>query len=133
LWRQFDALRRIPRASMAEAGVREYLRGLAEAHGWQSVSDANGNIVLRVPGRGRGVDAPTLAIQGHMDMVCEKLDSVEHDFSHDPIRLRRVSRRIAGQELDVIQAVGTTLGSDNGIGCAAALALALTPGLDHPP
>jgi dipeptidase D len=133
LWRQFDALRRIPRASMAEAGVREYLRELAEAHGWEPVCDATGNIVLRVPGRGRGVDAPTLAIQGHMDMVCEKHDSVDHDFARDSIQLRRVSRRIGGHELDVIQAAGTTLGSDNGIGCAAALALALTPGLDHPP
>jgi dipeptidase D len=133
LWRQFDALRRIPRPSLQEAGVRAYLTSVAEAHGWAAVTDDVGNILLRVPGRGRGVDAEPLAIQGHMDMVCEKLSDVDHDFERDPILLRRGVRRIAGEDRDVLQAQGTTLGSDNGIGCAAALALGLTPGLEHPP
>lgn len=133
LWRQFDALRRIPRPSLQEAGVRGYLLGLAADHGWAALTDETGNVVLRVPGRGCGTDSATLAIQGHMDMVCEKLETIAHDFSRDPIQLRRRVRRIDGREVDVLQAVGTTLGSDNGIGCATALALALTPGLDHPP
>jgi dipeptidase D len=133
LWRQFDALRRIPRASMREAGVRAYLRSLAERSGWTWAEDAAGNIVLRVPGRGRGIGAEMLAIQAHMDMVCEKLDEVEHDFERDPILLRRARRSFDGREREVLQARGTTLGSDNGIGCAAALALGLTPGLEHPP
>ncbi len=133
LWRQFDALRRIPRPSLQEAGVRAYLTALAERSGWGVATDDAGNIVLRVPGRGRGVDAELLAIQGHMDMVCEKLAHVEHDFERDPIRLRRTVRKLGGRNREVIVAEGTTLGSDNGIGCAAALALALTPGLEHPP
>lgn len=133
LWRQFDALRRIPRPSMQEQGVRSYLSKLAEHAGWETIVDAAGNIVLRTPGRGRGVDSPPLAIQGHMDMVCEKLGEVEHDFERDPIRLRRTMRNVGGREREVLQAAGTTLGADNGIGCAAALALALTPGLEHPP
>jgi dipeptidase D len=133
LWRQFDALRRIPRPSRKEEGVRRYLLAVAEQNGWQTLTDDAGNIVLRTPGRGRGVDREPLAIQGHMDMVCEKLTEVEHDFDRDPIRLRRAVRELGGREREVLQAHGTTLGSDNGIGCAAALALALTPGLDHPP
>ena len=133
LWRQFDALCRIPRPSCKEQGVRDYLLSLAERHGWQAITDAVGNVVLRVAGRGRGVDGEPLAIQGHMDMVCEKLVEVEHDFERDPIRLRRATRELGGREREVLQAHGTTLGSDNGIGCAAALALALTPGLEHPP
>ncbi len=133
LWRQFDAIRRIPRPSNQEQGVRAYLTALAERHGWEVATDEGGNIVLRVPGRGRGREAELLAIQGHMDMVCEKLGEVDHDFERDPIRLRRAVRRLDGREREVLEAVGTTLGSDNGIGCAAALALALTPGLEHPP
>ncbi|MFO7567799.1 MAG: beta-Ala-His dipeptidase [Enhygromyxa sp.] len=133
LWRQFDALCRIPRPSRKEDGVRAYLIGLAERQGWEAITDTAGNIVVRTPGRGRGVDRPPLAIQGHMDMVCEKLGEVEHDFERDPIRLRRAVRKLGGREREVLQAQGTTLGSDNGIGCAAALALALTPGLEHPP
>src|SRR5690606_13886594 len=128
--RQFDALCRIPRPSLKEHGVRAYLTSLAEQHGWTAITDKAGNIVLRTPGRGRGVDCEPLAVQGHMDMVCAKLADVEHDFERDPIRLRRAVRQLGGREREVLQAQGTTLGSDNGIGCAAALALALTPGLD---
>ena len=72
LWRQFDALRRIPRPSLHEAGVRAHLKAIAEREGWDAVVDGAGNIVLRVDGRGAGVDSEPLAIQGHMDMVCEK-------------------------------------------------------------
>lgn len=133
LWRQFDALRRIPRPSLHEQGVRTYLRELAERVGWTVASDDAGNIVLRVPGRGSGVDSAPVAIQGHMDMVCEKAESSGHDFYHDPIELRRATRSLGGREREVLQANDTTLGADNGIGVATALALGLTPGLDHPP
>jgi dipeptidase D len=133
LWRQFDALRRIPRPSLHEAGVRSHLQALSEREGWTNSVDAGGNIVLRVPGRGAGVDSEPLAIQGHMDMVCEKLSDSPHDFYKDPIELRRSVRTIQGREREVLQAQGTTLGADNGIGVATGLALALIPGLDHPP
>ncbi|PRQ03587.1 Cytosol non-specific dipeptidase [Enhygromyxa salina] len=133
LWRQFDALRQIPRPSLHEAGVRAYLKGLAEREGWDSATDEAGNIVLRVPGRGAGVDSEPLAVQGHMDMVCEKRSDSPHDFHTDPIALRRSTRTFQGREREVLQAEGTTLGADNGIGVAAGLALALTPDLVHPP
>ncbi len=133
LWRQFDAIRRIPRPSLFEEGVRTHLRELAEEHGWAVHQDGAGNLLLRVPGAGRGRKSPPLALQGHMDMVCEKDLGVEHDFHRDPIELRRDTKLIDGKPREVLLARGTTLGSDNGIGCAAALALALVPGLDHPP
>jgi dipeptidase D len=133
LWRQFDALRRIPRASNHEEGVRSYLRSLAESQGWEVRQDQGGNVLLRVPGSGRGRRSAPVALQGHMDMVCEKDPDSAHDFMRDPIRLRRATRTISGATREVLQAVGTTLGSDNGIGCATMLALALAPDLDRPP
>lgn len=133
LWRQFDALRRIPRPSLHEEGVRSHLREIAAREGWACETDDGGNLVLRVPGRGKGVASETLAIQGHMDMVCEKTESSAHDFYQDPIELRRATRTIGGREREVIEAHDTTLGSDNGIGIAAALAVASSPEFDHPP
>lgn len=65
------------------------------------------------------------AVQGHLDMVCEKSPKVEHNFAKDPIVPRR--------DRDRIIASGTTLGADNGVGVAAALALLTTPGLQHGP
>lgn len=132
LWRQFDALRQIPRPSLHEQGVRDHLQGLAARHEWSTEVDAAGNLVIRVPGRGAGRESATLAIQGHMDMVCEKAEDSSHDFHRDPIGLRRNVRQHDGRERDVLQANNTTLGADNGIGVATALAVALSPN-DHPP
>lgn len=133
LWRQFDAIRRIPRPSLHEAGVRTHLLELAGERGWESQVDAIGNLILRVPGRGRGQSSTPLAIQGHLDMVCEKRPEVAHDFMQDPISLIRDRVEFRGRERDILRAEGTTLGADNGIGCAAGLAIALTPEVDHPP
>jgi dipeptidase D len=133
LWEQFDALRRIPRPSLAEEGVRAHLRALARDNGFGLREDGAGNLVLVVPARGRGVGKAPLSIQGHMDMVCEKATGVEHDFTRDAIALQRREVDVDGRPMDVLQACGTTLGSDNGIGCATALAIALEPDLDHPP
>jgi len=133
LWQQFDAIRRIPRASTNEEGVRSYLRALADAQGWERDEDGAGNIVLRVPGRGAGEHSPALAIQGHMDMVCVKDDDRDHDFTSDPIEVSRSTVMVSGESHMVVRAVGTSLGSDNAIGCCAGLALGLTPGLEHPP
>lgn len=133
LWERFDELRQIPRPSMLEEGVRRHLEAIAETQGWRSARDEAGNLFVYVPGRGVGKKAPPLAVQGHMDMVCTKRAEVQHDFEKDPIQLKRGKIEIEGETREVLQADGTTLGSDNGIGVAAALALALDPGLDHPP
>jgi dipeptidase D len=133
LWQQFDRLRRIPRPSYHEQGVRDFLHALASDHGWRSAEDKAGNVVIYVPGRGRGEGSEPLAIQGHMDMVCEKRSDVEHDFHTDPIDLRRTEIDVDGTMKEVLAAQGTTLGSDNGIGVVTALSLGLIEGQDHPP
>lgn len=116
VWRHFLALCGIPRPSGHEEGVRRYLEALARRHGWESARDAAGNLVLRVPGRGRLAGAPPLILQSHMDMVAEKNADTVHDFLVDPIR--PVVRD------GWLMASGTTLGADNGLGLALALAAA---------
>jgi dipeptidase D len=87
--------------------------------------DRVGNVLLRKPAP-RGEEArPTVALQAHVDMVCEKNEGTAHDFSRDPIDVVR--------DGDVLRARGTTLGADNGVGVAAALAALAEPGLRHGP
>jgi dipeptidase D len=134
LWQYFADLCRIPRGSGNEAGVREYIRGYAEAHGFGYREDRTGNCLVSVPGRGAGANAPAIILQGHMDMVCVKDQGVEHDFTRDPIRTREASWTEKGVTQQVLMATGTTLGADNGIGLVAALAVAADPAVtDCPP
>ncbi|EFN51344.1 hypothetical protein CHLNCDRAFT_59267 [Chlorella variabilis] len=115
LWRHFGELSKIPRPSKHEERVLEWLKRFATDRGLDWKQDKVGNIVIYRPGSGGGEKAPPVIIQGHVDMVCEKNADVSHDFMSDPIRLVR--------DGDWITADGTTLGSDNGIGVCAALAL----------
>jgi dipeptidase D len=98
---------------------------VAAAIGATSARDARGNVVVRVPATRGREGAPTVILQSHLDMVCEKNRDVVHDFERDPIRLRVVG--------EWVQATGTTLGADNGIGVAAALAAATDPAIAHGP
>jgi len=116
VWEHFFALSSIPRPPGGEGKVREYLEGIAEAVDWETTHDRVGNLVMRVPGRGALSENKPLILQGHMDMVCEKDPGVEHDFTRDPLHLV-----VDGEWL---KASGTTLGADNGIGMALALAVA---------
>lgn len=125
LWKHFDAITRIPRASTKEAAMREYVLGLAKEHGLEFTSDKVGNIVIRKAAkRGRENAVPTL-LQGHLDMVCEKNEGTLHDFSTDPIKVKR--------DGDWLIAEGTTLGADNGIGVAAALSVMESTDINHGP
>ena len=125
VWRQFAALCAIPRPSKQEDRVRQQLLGVGRANGWDCRQDAAGNVLLAVPGCGAMAGAEPLVLQAHMDMVCEKNSDVEHDFDADPIR-----PRIAGEW---VVADGTTLGADNGIGIAPALAVAEAPAASRAP
>lgn len=125
LWGHFDALTRIPRPSKREEKAVAWVLDVAREHGWETVSDEVGNTVLRVPASPGREGAKTVVIQGHLDMVCEKNRGVEHDFDRDPIRTR-----VDGEW---VVADGTTLGADNGIGVAAALAAATDPDVRHGP
>lgn len=125
IWRHFGELNRIPRPSRQEAAVRAYVQEIAREYGAGASQDAYGNVVVRVPASpGRELD-PVVAIQAHLDMVCEKRPGVAHDFTTDPIQPRLVGVRV--------YASGTTLGADNGIGAAMALATLTSPGLNHGP
>jgi dipeptidase D len=125
VWGHFEALAAIPRPSGHEERAVAFVTAVGASIGVKPERDARGNVVLRVPAtRGREA-APVLILQTHLDMVCEKNRDVAHDFDRDPIRPRLVGAWV--------QATGTTLGADNGIGVAAALAAATDPEVKHGP
>jgi dipeptidase D len=125
IWRHFDALAAIPRASTKEAKAREYVIGVAKAAGLEVIQDHAGNTLVRKPARPGREQAPTALLQGHLDMVCEKNEGTAHDFDCDGIRILR--------DGDWLKADGTTLGADNGIGVAAALAVMESQDINHGP
>jgi dipeptidase D len=125
LWKHFDALTHIPRPSTKEAAAREYVLGVAKKNGLESWSDKVGNVVIRKPARpGREKAVPAL-LQGHLDMVCEKNEGTSFNFETDAIRVKR--------DGDWLRADATTLGADNGIGVAAALAVMESDDIAHGP
>jgi len=125
VWKYFDKLATIPRASTKEAAAREYVRGVAKSLGLESTQDAAGNLIVRKPARPGREGAPMALLQGHLDMVCEKNEGTAHDFATDPIRVLR--------DGDWLKADGTTLGADNGVGVAAALAVMESTDISHGP
>jgi dipeptidase D len=125
LWKHFDRLAAIPRASGREAAAREYARVLAARMGLEALEDNSGNLIVRKPARPGREGAPTTLLQAHLDMVCEKNEATVHDFAKDPITLVR--------DGDWLKADGTTLGADNGIGLAAALAVMESADINHGP
>ncbi len=125
VWELFDAITQVPRPSKKEGRIIEYLVNFAQSHQIEYRKDAIGNVVMRKPAT-TGFEAhPTVVLQAHMDMVCEKNSDVEFDFEHDAIRTR-----IDGEW---VKAEGTTLGADCGIGMAAALAVLIDPDVQHGP
>jgi dipeptidase D len=125
LWRHFEALSAIPRASTKEAAARIYVLDQAARLGLDPIQDGAGNIVIRKPARPGREGAIGAALQGHLDMVCEKNEGTIHHFDTDPIRLIR--------DGDWLKADGTTLGADNGVGVAAALAVMESQDIAHGP
>jgi len=125
VWQHFAALAAIPRASEKEAAARNYVLGVAGRLGLESVQDAAGNTVVRKPARPGRESAIPAALQGHLDMVCEKNEGTAHNFDTDPIRMV-----VDG---DWLKADGTTLGADNGVGVAAALAVMESETVRHGP
>ena len=123
LWSHFAAVSSIPRPSKQETAVLDYIRSVAKSNGLSYKEDKVGNLCVFRPGSGGGEDSPPVIIQGHVDMVTEKNAGTDHDFETDPIRLRHIEDANGNW----IGAYGTTLGADNGIGVAAALALLSIP------
>lgn len=125
VWENFSAMAAIPRPSKHEERIAAWVREFAERHGFKVGNDEVGNLIIDVPATAGHENAPTVILQSHLDMVCEKNKDVEHDFFRDPIR-----PQVRGEW---IQASGTTLGADNGIGVAALLAVAADPSAVHGP
>lgn len=115
LWKHFEQILEIPHCSGNEKALGDYIVSVAERLGLAWKRDKVGNIVAEKKASPGHEEAETIIFQGHLDMVCEKNSDVDHDFSKDAIE--------AEVKGDWIQANGTTLGSDNGIGVASSLAL----------
>ena len=125
IWQHFDAIRQIPRPSKHEGRIAEHVVNWAKSRGLDVRRDAAGNVVVRVPATKGHESAAPVVLQGHLDMVPEKNGDVKFDFLTDPIQVR--------VEGDYVYATGTTLGADNGIGVAAAMAVADDPDVVHGP
>ena len=125
LWRRFYEISQVPRPSKSEERIRLYLINFAGQNNLKLKEDKTGNIVIQIPPKPGFEKAPTVVLQSHIDMVCEKNKEKDHDFLNDPITLVR--------DGEWIKADGTTLGADNGIGVAAALAVVQEDGFNHGP
>ncbi len=125
VWSHFDRILKINRPSKHEELMREHVLAIAGEHGLEADVDAAGNVVVRKPGTPGHENAPATILQAHLDMVQEKNSDVDHDWASDPIAPQR--------DGDFIKATGTTLGSDNGIGVAAMLAVLEATDLAHGP
>jgi len=125
VWRYFEEILEIPRPSKKEEKIIAYLLKFAEKHGLEYRKDSVGNVLISKPA-GKGMESvPTVILQAHVDMVCEKNSDVDHDFISDPIK--------AGIDGGWITAEGTTLGADDSIGVAAAMAVLASDTIKHGP
>jgi len=131
VWRFFAAISEVPRPSKKEERIRAAVRRMAEERKLPVREDAAGNLVIEAPATPGREKAPVVVLQGHLDMVCEKNRTTEHDFDRDPIRL--AVDRDATEGRVIVRAEGTTLGADNGIGVALALAAATSRDVVHGP
>ncbi|MDX9780153.1 MAG: aminoacyl-histidine dipeptidase [Candidatus Neomarinimicrobiota bacterium] len=119
----FEQISQIPRQSKHEEAISAWLVNWAKSRGLEVHADEVKNVFVRVPATPAFEDRPVVILQGHMDMVCEKTPDSDHDFRKDPIRFI-----FDGEWL---KADKTTLGADNGIALAYALAIADSE-LPHP-
>lgn len=124
LWKQFHDICQVPRPSKKEAKMIAFLQNFGAEHGLDTATDAAGNVLIRKAATPGYENKPTIVLQSHMDMVCEKNSDTPHNFDTDPI-----DAYIDG---DWVRAHGTTLGGDDGIGCATELAILASNDLKHP-
>ena len=125
VFEQFAKINEIPRPSKREDKMIAYLKEWGESRGLDTKVDETGNVIIRKPATKGMENRKTVILQSHMDMVCDKLVDVEFNFDTDPIKTH-----IDGEWLT---AEGTTLGADDGIGCAMELALLDSSDIEHGP
>lgn len=125
VWEIFDEITKVPRPTHHLEKMKSFLVDWANRHNVEVHTDEVGNVLMRVPATPSHENAPTVILQGHQDMVAEKIPESTHDFMNDPIET------IVDGEW--VRANGTTLGADNGLGCATAMAALIDPDLVHGP
>lgn len=123
IWNYFYEVTQIPRPSKKEGKIIAYLLEFAKKHKLEVKKDNAGNVLITKPATKGMENCPTVILQGHVDMVCEKNNDTKHDFDNDPIETY-----VDG---DWLKAKGTTLGADNGLGVAAALAILAADDIQH--
>jgi len=125
VWRHFATLCSIPRPSKQEAALRQTLQQWAASRGLETLIDGTGNLLIKKPGSKGRENEPAVAIQAHLDMVCQANAGTKHDFTKDPITPVIKDGWLVAEN--------TTLGADNGIGVAMGLAALEDEELSHPP
>lgn len=123
--KKFYDISQIPRVPGEMKQVSDYMVAWAKGLNLEVVQDETYNVLVRKPASKGREDRPTIILQSHLDMVCEKDPGVEHDFSKEPLKLRIVDG-------DKLMATGTTLGADDGIGVAQTMAILEDDTLAHP-
>ncbi|MBO7699455.1 MAG: beta-Ala-His dipeptidase [Eubacteriaceae bacterium] len=124
VFRQFEDICAIPHGSGNEKALGEHIISIADEYGYSHEKDEIGNILVRIPASKGCESAPSMCIQGHMDMVLAKKEGVSLDMDTESVELVL--------EGDVLRANGTTLGADNAVGLCNMLAVMRSPGLPHP-
>ncbi len=124
VWAHFATLCDIPRSSLHEAALIAHLTAWAEVRGIAAIVDGAGNLILKKPASPGSEKSPGVILQGHLDMVCQANSGTVHDFERDPISTVVKDGWVVAEN--------TTLGADNGIGVALALAALEEPDLMHP-
>lgn len=125
VFEHFARINEIPRPSKREEKMIEYLKNWGESHNLDTKVDKTGNVIIRKPATPGYEDRKTVILQSHMDMVCDKLVDVDFDFDNDPIQTY--------VDAEWLTAKGTTLGADDGIGCAMELAILDSNDIEHGP
>jgi len=125
IWKQFQKLCDTPRPSFHEGAIRQQLVEWAHSLSLKTYIDTCGNLLIKKPATANMQNKATVVLQGHLDIVAQKTNESTHDFTKDPIQTVINDGWVS--------AVGTTLGADNGIGVAAALAVLASNDIEHGP
>jgi dipeptidase D len=125
LWEYFEKICKVPRPSKKEEKISKYLIDFAEKHNLSYKLDDIGNILISKPATKGFENLKPVVLQSHLDMVGEKHGDVDHDFEKDPI--------IPYIADGWVQANGTTLGADDGIGIASQMAVLVDESIEHGP
>lgn len=124
LWENFYNITRVPRPSGKKEQIGAFLENFGKSLGLETLRDEIGNVLVRKPATPGMENRKAVVLQAHMDMVPQKNSNVAHNFETDPI-----DAHIDGEW---VKASDTTLGADNGIGLAAAMAVLQSTGIPHP-